>query len=39
MSVLGGLRIVALSISSQEQTQYCRLSLFLKDPFLRVFVM
>ena len=39
--VLGGVRIVALSISSQEQTQenesavflHCRFSLFLKDPF------
>ena len=40
-TVLGGVRIVELSISSHEQTQknesdvflYCILSLFLYDPF------
>ena len=41
-SVLGEVRIIALSISSHEQTQsavflFCRFSLFLKDTFSRLF--
>ena len=43
--VLGGVRIVALSISSQDRLNktesaiflYCRFSLFLKDLFSRLF--
>ena len=42
--VLGGVRIVVLSISSHEQTQktesavflYCSFSLFLKDQFFQI---
>ena len=40
MPVLGGVRIVALSISSHEQTQQnrvcCRFSVFLKGPFFQI---